>query len=498
MSANNLFIRCIWMILPLVFGVTLTGTVQAHDRPPIWAGRFYPADRQDLVDTIERMTRQVRAKQPVLPVHKALKALILPHAGYAYSGPVAAHAWHVLHGAIFEKVILLGPDHSVGFANGAVSDAAAWITPLGRIRAHADSRRLLAQPDLFRSIPASDRGEHSLEVELPFLQTYLKDFQLVPVVLGPCDPQQVARAIDPLLDVQTLVVVSADLSHYLDYAQAVARDQGTIQAILALDAQPVLADVNRSCGKYPIAVLLELARKHTWQPVLLHYANSGDTAGDRRRVVGYAAVAFFGEKPMPTSSRATTAFSQEQGQALVALARQTLMTHFKRSIAPEQVKHLDARLQDALLQSHCGTFVTLKIGGQLRGCIGSLVGYEPVVEGVRSNAINAAFRDPRFRPLTDRELDRVRIEISILTAPQPLDYDGADDLTAKLRPHIDGVTIRKGYASATFLPQVWEQLPDVQVFLSHLCTKAGLAGDAWRRGDLEVETYQVQHFEEPD
>ena len=498
MSANNLFIRCIRMILPLVFGVTLSGTVRAHDRPPVWAGRFYPADRQDLADTIERMTRQVRAGRPVLPVHKALKALILPHAGYAYSGPVAAQAWHVLHGAVFEKVILLGPDHSVGFANGAVSDAAAWITPLGRIRAHADSRKLLAQSDLFQSVPASDRGEHCLEVELPFLQTYLKDFQLVPVVLGPCDPRKVARAIDPLLDARTLLVVSADLSHYLDYAQAVAKDQDTVRAILALDAESILNDANRSCGKYPIAVLLDLARTHAWQAVLLQYANSGDTAGDRSRVVGYAAVAFFGEKPMSTSSRATTAFSQEQGQALVALARQALMTHFQRPIGPEQAKHLEERLQDTLLQSHCGTFVTLKIGGQLRGCIGSLVGYEPVVEGVRSNAINAAFRDPRFQPLTDRELDRVRIEISILTAPQPLDYGGADDLTAKLRPHIDGVTIRKGFASATFLPQVWEQLPDVQVFLSHLCSKAGLASDAWRRGDLEVQTYQVQHFEEPD
>ena len=492
MPANNLLNKCIRMILPLVFGLTLTGTAQAYDRPPVWAGRFYPADRQELADTIGRMTRQVRAKQPVLPTHKALKALILPHAGYAYSGPVAAQAWHVLHGAVIGKVILLGPDHNVGFANGAVSDAAAWITPLGRIRVHTDSRRLLARSDLFRSVPASDRSEHSLEVELPFLQTYLKDFQLVPVVLGPCDPQQVARAIDPLLDVQTLLVVSADLSHYLEYTQAVARDQDTIQAIMALDAQPILTDTNRSCGKYPIAVLLELARKYGWQPVLLYYANS------RRRVVGYAAVAFFGEKPMPTSSQATTAFSQEQGQALVALARQTLMSHFKRSIAPEQAKLLEARLQDTLLQSQCGTFVTLKISGQLRGCIGSLVGYEPVVEGIRSNAINAAFRDPRFRPLSEGELERLRIEISILTAPQPLDYDGADDLTAKLRPHIDGVTIRKGFASATFLPQVWEQLPDVQVFLSHLCSKAGLAGDAWRRGDLEVETYQVQHFEEPD
>jgi AmmeMemoRadiSam system protein B/AmmeMemoRadiSam system protein A len=498
MPANSLWVKCLWVILPLVYGVSLAGGLQAHDRPPVWAGQFYPAEKQALADTIERLTQQARQNQPLLPAHKPLKALILPHAGYAYSGPVAAQAWHVLSGSHFTKVILLGPDHRVGFSGGAVSDAAAWITPLGRVRLDPDCRRLLAQSDLFRTVPASDGSEHCLEVELPFLQTYLQDFQMVPVVLGPCDPGRVAQAIEPLCDAQTLLVVSADLSHYLPYAQAIERDQDTIRAILELNAQPILSDANRSCGKYPIAVLLGLARKHGWQSVLLHYANSGDTAGDRSRVVGYAAVAFFGEEPMPTLSHATSSFSQDQGQALVDLARQTLLTHFKRPIKPDQAKHLEGRLQDPALQSHCGTFVTLTINGQLRGCIGSLVGYEPVVEGVRSNAVNAAFRDPRFRPLTDEELDRVRIEVSILSEPQPLDYNGADDLTAKLRPHIDGVTIRKGLAGATFLPQVWEQLPDVQVFLSHLCNKAGLAGDAWRRGDLEVQTYQVQHFEESD
>ena len=188
--------------------------------------------------------------------------------------------------------------------------------------------------------------------------------------------------------------------------------------------------------------------------------------------------------------------NEDQGQTLIALARHTLMAHFKRTVAPDYWKNIEKQLQDPALQAPCGNFVTLKIDGQLRGCIGSLVGYEPLVEGVRDNTLNAALHDPRFRPLSNKELDRVSIEVSVLTAPQPLAYHDADELVAKLRPHVDGVTIRKGLARATFLPQVWEQLPDARTFLTQLCLKAGLSGEAWRRGDLEIETYQAQYFEE--
>jgi AmmeMemoRadiSam system protein A len=187
----------------------------------------------------------------------------------------------------------------------------------------------------------------------------------------------------------------------------------------------------------------------------------------------------------------------DQGRTLVELARFTLMKRFNRKLPDSQRAEMEARLGDAALNVNSGTFVTLKIGGQLRGCIGSLEGREPLVDGVRNNAINAAFHDPRFRCLTYKELDRVTIEVSVLTTPQPLKYSDPEDLMAKLRPGIDGVTIRKGMAGSTFLPQVWEQLPDPGSFLSHLCTKAGLASDAWQDGDLDVETYQVQYFEEP-
>ena len=188
--------------------------------------------------------------------------------------------------------------------------------------------------------------------------------------------------------------------------------------------------------------------------------------------------------------------SPEKGQVLVKLARHTLSEHFSKQIPQEEIDSLNAALTDPCFTSACGTFVTLTIDGKLRGCIGNLTSDESLVSGVRRNAINAALHDPRFSSLSLSELDLVSIEVSILSEPQPLHYRNAADLLKKIRPNIDGVIIRKGIASATFLPQVWEQLPKPQDFLAQLCLKAGLAADAWQQSKIEVSTYQVQHFEE--
>jgi AmmeMemoRadiSam system protein A len=188
--------------------------------------------------------------------------------------------------------------------------------------------------------------------------------------------------------------------------------------------------------------------------------------------------------------------SLEQGQLLVKLARHTLSEHLLKKIPQKEIDSLNAALTDPCFNSSCGTFVTLTIDGKLRGCIGNLTSNESMVSGVRRNAINAAFHDPRFSSLSLSELDRVSIEVSILSEPRPLYYREAADLLKKIRPHIDGVILRKDIASATFLPQVWEQIQQPQDFLAQLCLKAGLASDAWQQSKLEVSTYQVQHFEE--
>jgi len=472
-------------------------SVRAGDaRRAVWAGRFYEADPAALGQDIDRLTRRAQKTRIQIPANKPLRALVMPHAGYIYSGWTAAHAALVLSPDQFSKIILLGPDHRIGIKSAAISDVTEYQTPLGKISLHKDVAKLRRQPGLFQTLPVSKDKEHSLEVILPFLQHYLADFELVPVIVGHGDVQRLSNALDSIIDDNTLLVVSSDLSHYLSATEAVIRDRATIAEIVNLKPDKLVKTDNRACGRMPLLILTQLARRHHWQPVLLHYSNSGDTAGDRSRVVGYAAIAFFGDQPMENKPNSAAQFTEAQGQVLVKLARRAIMDKLGGRAAAPAPADLLAALGDDHFQLPCGTFVTLKIKGQLRGCIGNLTATETVLDGVKRNAVNAALHDPRFSPLSQDELDRTQIEVSVLSEPRPLAYRDGQDLINKLRVHVDGVIIRKGHAGATFLPQVWEQLPKPEDFLTHLCKKAGLPSDAWKNSDLDVLIYQVQYFEE--
>jgi len=189
-------------------------------------------------------------------------------------------------------------------------------------------------------------------------------------------------------------------------------------------------------------------------------------------------------------------YGKEHGGTLLDHARRTIMEKLGTKFDREAAARLEERLRAGCFDKKSGTFVTLTLNGQLRGCIGNMSSTVNLRDGVRQNAISAAFHDPRFSPLSPAELEKVHIEISILTDPQALAHDGGDDLILKLRPNIDGVILSKGLNRATFLPQVWKQLPRAEDFLNHLCTKAGLPANTWQSADLDVQTYQVISFEE--
>lgn len=188
------------------------------------------------------------------------------------------------------------------------------------------------------------------------------------------------------------------------------------------------------------------------------------------------------------------ALSEAEGRLLLQLARRTIATEL--NIEDKPPPDFETQLQASVFTTPRGTFITLKKSGDLRGCIGSLTTHQSLADNVRTNARNAAFRDPRFAPLAREEFAQVQIEVSVLSKPQKLDYTSGKELCDRLQPHVDGLVIRKGHASATFLPQVWKQLARPEDFLAHLCLKAGLTADAWRQADLEVETYCVQYFDE--
>ncbi|MBW1643487.1 MAG: AmmeMemoRadiSam system protein B [Deltaproteobacteria bacterium] len=470
-------------------------------RKPVWAGRFYPDSKIELEKQIHKLTQAANKTRFQPPAGKRLKAIIMPHAGYIYSGLTAAHASLVLNKNTFNKVILLAPDHRIGFEDCAVSNVNAYQTPLGLIQLHQDAHKLRSKSPLFKSVPASDRSEHSLEVILPFLQHYLTAFELVPIVVGyPRNIDLITSAIQSIIDNQTLLVISSDLSHFLPYKDAVHKDMETIDMILNKKAAELSKSRLRACGIMPIAILLKLAITNNWRPVLIHYSNSGDTAGDKSKVVGYAAIAFYEDThedtQNPLQKGQTLNIKQEHGQVLVQLAKHTIMKYLDMKIKKTETASLNSALKNDIFQTQRGTFVTLSINGMLRGCIGNITPHGAIGESVKRNAISAAFHDPRFEPLTLKEFKNIHIEVSVLTDPKPLKYKNSTELISKLRPNIDGVIIKKDMASATFLPQVWRQLPNPEIFLSHLCRKAGLQPNAWQKSPLDVLIYQVQYFEE--
>lgn len=482
----------------------------AKVRPAAVAGLFYPADRESLAKEIDQYLAAAKPEA----VQK-LRGLVVPHAGYRYSGPVAAVGYKQIIGREVRTVVLMGPSHTAAFRGAFLSEADAYETPLGRVPVSSRTKQLAAHPPFVTRLegrverppwadesprrPPSqgedlpDTWEHSLEVEVPFLQKTLGDFQIVPIVFGDVDPEAVARELVKTLDATTLLVASSDLSHYYPDQKARGLDTTCIQAVCQLNGAWMAEQ--EACGKGPILTLMHVARAKGWKAKLLDYRNSGDTAGDRSHVVGYAAIAFFEpEGPATASPAPAPGWTSAERKTLLALARQSLGDSVRSGKPPE----IDLAKYDAKLTAPRACFVTLTIKGQLRGCIGHIFPREPLVQAVVHNAAAAALEDPRFPPVGVKELDQIDLEISILTLPERLAFHSPEDLLDKLRPKIDGVVLRVGRRQSTYLPQVWEQLPDRESFLNHLAEKAGLAATDWKRPEAEVLVYQVEAFQEKE
>jgi len=453
-------------------------------RPAAVAGSFYAADRLELSTQVGEMLGDALETDAPAP-----KMLLVPHAGYVYSGPVAAHAYARIRrcrGQI-RRVVLLGPTHRVAVRGIAAPTVSAFETPLGRVpldREALDSLRDLPQ---VLSSDLAHAYEHALEVQLPFLQTVLDDFTLVPLAVGSTSPEAVAQVLERLWGGdETLIVISSDLSHYLGYRQAQASDRATVDRILRLD--PAL-DHHQACGATPLAGALLAARVHGLSARLLDLRNSGDTAGDRSRVVGYCAVAF--EPATAPSERAAQARDEHDaalGAALLARARNAIADAFALPTSAEPTH--------PALSAPGATFVTLRLGGELRGCVGTLVAERPLGHDVRLQALCAAFRDTRFEALQREEFEALDIEVSLLEPALPLAVASEAEARAALRPGIDGVILEWRGQRATFLPQVWEQLPEPRQFLAALKRKAGLPADFWAH-DLRLQRYRVRKFLEP-
>ena len=472
------------------------------------AGSWYEANPVKLKKQILRWVELARLPDG-LPRENPI-ALIAPHAGYDYSGPVAAHGLKVLSGKKFDRIIILGPSHRVYMRNQiCLPSAAGMRTPLGVVETDRDAVSKLAQSDFVRLDDQIHYHEHSVQIQLPLLQCVLEaPFKVIPVITGQLDAEtarKTAQVLSPFLSPSTLVVISSDFTHfgrnfdYIPFRSDIAQnlrklDLGAFERIQSGRADKFAAYIAETgatiCGEGPIRVMLEmLPREHGI--TLLKYATSADANGDYSHCVSYVSGLVTGSWSSAGNAAAQSELSESDRQVLLNMARDSIAYVFKNRKATPADCFLD-KASDAV-KKKMGCFVTLKIGEDLRGCIGEIEPMRPLYQAVTARAVDSAFRDPRFPQLSPDEFRRVEIEISALTPSRPVNS------WQEIEIGRHGMTITKDGRSAVFLPQVApEQGWNLEQTLTYLSRKAGLSGDAWRSPDARFTVFEAIVFKESD
>lgn len=554
-----------------------SGKITGAIRPPAVAGSFYPADRTTLKQLINHQldySREVLQQlEPTLPAGVP-KAVIVPHAGYVYSGTAAALAYALLErgrGSV-TRAVIVGPTHRVAVRGVACSTAAAFETPLGTVpvdiaaerkalglsvneplRSGTHARPGASAPAMIVNGPTHAQ-EHAVEVQIPFLQTVLgPDLTIVPLNAGDATPQEAGDVLRALWGgPETVIVISSDLSHYHPHEVARALDDQTIADIAALHL-PI--HPRRACGAYPINGLLDVLKGRKDMKLFeLGCSTSGDDgvvalAGQPRPairdadepVVGYVSFAAWESKPeadAPASADDLGESGTAHGDVLLKLARAAIRErlHIEHPTAADSTASILAA--NPWLNESGACFVTLTEGGRLRGCIGSLAAHRSLGKDIAAHAVDAATRDPRFNPVTAAEYPLLNVEISVLGEPEPITVNSCDadsrgtgsktatlaslqsgpqtdavkrdgsnierpvrsrtELEEVLRPGKDGLILadRRG-CSATFLPQVWDELPNPHDFVAHLLAKAGIRPSYdWNDGEIDCQRYEVTAYAE--
>ena len=485
-----------WLLILLL--ALSGGAVMAQVRTPEVAGQFYPSDPKEL----RGMVDQFLTAAPENALEGEPIAVLSPHAGYLYSGPVEGYSYHLLKGISFDTVVVLGTAHYFPTQKVSVFDGDAYQTPLGEVKTDQEFiRELLAASPLFQSNAKAHQREHSVETQIPFLQESLSSFQIVPMVVGSSDfesYQKIGEALAGVIQKQqgggkkVLLIASSDLSHYPSDEDARVVDSSTLQALLTMNPtyfsqinahwmkQGIPQLVCTYCGEGAVTIVMVAAKAlGANRAQILRYATSADVSyGDKSRVVGYASVAFIkgGEK--------------QKEQFTVSKETQKILLQMARNAIAEKVgetHRVVPTTDDPILLQPAAVFVTLKERGELRGCIGGTEARLPLEKAVQYFASAAAFNDPRFRPLNKEELPQVHIEISILSPLKRIHSP------SEIIPVLHGVVVKQGGRSGLFLPQVWLETGwTKEVFLDQLCSqKGGFPARAWQEPGTELYIFTV-------
>jgi|TARA_B100001971_G_C18229380_1_gene562888 AmmeMemoRadiSam system protein B/AmmeMemoRadiSam system protein A len=466
------------------------------------AGSWYPDTEFLATNELNNFFNEI----PPAEIGGSIKAMIVPHAGWKFSGLMAASAFKLLEGSKYETVIVIGPAHTAGFFGASIAPVTHYKSPLGMVKLSKKAKGLLSEPN-FVSNAEYHSQEHSIEIELPFLQKVLGDFELVPILIGSNTNyeqlEQIAASIKTIVDDSTLIVVSSDFTHYgpnygyIPFTENVEEnikelDNGALNAIVGKGPKGFYDYVTDTgitvCGRYPIIVLLNMLGDTALNVRVSAYDTSGRMTGDFTNSVSYVSLIFFEEGSGQES------LGSEEKEVLMKLARETIELYVRegKTLEPDM-----GIISDYLgLQKKQGAFVSLDKNGALRGSIGHLLPHEELYLTVRDNAISAVSKDARFSPVQPDELDEIEITVSVLGIPVLVAVNSWEEYLDVLVPLKDGVIIRYGGKQSTYLPQVWGQLPDKEEFLSRLCMKQGSSADCWKQPGAEIYKYSAQVFYE--
>jgi len=466
-------------------------------RESVIAGTWYPGQP----DSLKREIQKYLAQAGNYSIQGELIGLVAPHAGYTYSGAVAAHAYRLLEGQGFERVLILAPSHRAYFKGASIYHLGGYRTPLGVVPLDQEPiEALMTHSSLISHVPNAHTQEHSLEIQLPFLQVMLESFRLTPIVLGDQSFEFCQKLAEIIANVcrgkRILLIASTDLSHYHLYNEAKRLDQVVLDQVAAFDPEGLSRKLQKgeceACGGGPLMTLMLAAQNLGADAAkILKYANSGDVTGESREVVGYMSAAVYKLDPAERSQSEKEKSKVGIDLGLSADEKETLKTIAFEAIRSRCLGHSMPAMEagTAKLQESRGAFVCLKKSGELRGCIGMIEGRGPLHETIRTMAIQAAFADPRFCALDGTELDQIDLEISVLT-PLIRIKDPSDIEIGK-----HGLFIRKSYASGLLLPQVAvEQGWDRMQFLEWTCKKAGLSPHSWKESDTEIYIFSADIF----
>lgn len=462
----------------LLFFVFPAGAAAAAKEPAV-AGSFYPADRKRLEEEVDSFLDAADGAKG----EGRLLALISPHAGYMYSGHVAGHSYARLKGEDISTVLLIGPCHHAAVSGAVIYPGSGLRTPLGVVPVDETLASSLENDSAGVRLAAEPFArEHSLEVQLPFLQRTLQEFRVVPILVGRMTADSYRHLADGMAailerDEKSILVISTDLSHYHDARKAGVMDHKVLDAAERLAAGELerlfTSGEGEMCGAGAVLYGLAAARgAGATEGELFMYADSGDVSGDKGYVVGYGAIGYYRRE-----------LSSGDRDEIIALARETVERHVCGRPLPEW--HGESRR----LRADGAVFVTLKKrGGGLRGCIGSLHGTMPLYRSIIQNGVSAASRDPRFAPVKAEELPGLEIEVTVLSPLHPI--KGPEEVVIGR----DGLYLEAPGGSGVFLPQVpVEQGWDLETYLRQLAVKAGLSPDGWKGGRLYRFTGEIVH-----